>query len=111
MRDVFFRGVRSLVASWTEEADRRLQVAASDPVAQAIAYCASELEDRLRDLESRTQLLSVAAYADLHSLTAPTVRRWCDRGEIEAEKRADGDWLIPADAKRRRTARRVARVA
>ena len=103
MRDVVIATARQTAASWRQDATQRRQRSTIDPVADTLESCASELESELARIDDATRLLSVEQYAREHGHAAPTVRRWCLRGELAAEKNLAGDWEI------QRTARRVKR--
>jgi hypothetical protein len=103
MRDIVQAGVvRSVITGWRQDAERRRAFSKIDAAADAIEQCASELESELaRALESN-RLVSVQAYARSHNVDPATVRRWCMRGQLAAEKNQAGDWEIPQYATRQR---------
>jgi hypothetical protein len=86
----------SLVREWREEAKRRRGMFKSDPVPDVLEYCAGELAARAHAVEAITEM-TVEEFADLHLVTAQTVRTWCRRGRIGARQTPKG-WAIPQDA-------------
>lgn len=104
MRDLVISAMRQLAATWQQDVEQRRRVSSIDPVADATAFRASELLSELERVDEATRLLTVEQYARERGLIASTVRRWCLRGELEAERNDKGDWEIPRVA--RRTQRR-----
>jgi hypothetical protein len=104
MRDVLAASMRQLADQWEAEAGTRRRFTPSDQVADALVVCASELRSELTRVETATRLLTVAQYAAAHTVSESTVRRWCVRGELEAERNGAGEWVIP------RASRRMAKV-
>lgn len=95
--EAVFADEREQARAWKEEAERRRQLWPDDPVAKTFAYCAGELEERVRRQELRTAQLTVAEFATLQRVSEPTVRRWIKRGRIKATKTSEG-WAIPRTA-------------
>lgn len=90
--------VRKIASGWKSEVARRRKVSGTDPIADALDYCAAEVLDAVREAEAADQWLSVTDYAAKHGKRASTVRRWCRRGLLGAEQLADGDYRIPVRA-------------
>lgn len=100
MRDRVIEAMEQLASAWEMEADARHRVSTVDPVADATKYRASELRAVLKDVDDATRTLTVEQYAREHGRTTSTVRRWCMRGQLDAQKSPAGDWAIPRNAKR-----------
>ncbi len=83
-----------LADSWLTEANKRHKIWEADPIANALALCASELRDELKNVTE----VDTATYAARHHTTPQTVRRWCRQARINA-RMVGGDYLIPADEK------------
>lgn len=83
----------TLAATWHTEATRRRAMSTNDAIADALDYCAKELASEVRDVTEADTELSAEAYADLHGVSAATVRRWCMSGAITANKVGRG-WTI-----------------
>jgi len=96
--------VRGVIAAWRQEVQQRHRVTKVDPAADAMELCASELESELARVEAASKLLTVEQYARATNVSPSSVRRWCLRGELAAERTPAGDWIIA------RSARRVPRV-
>lgn len=107
--ETVFADERELAAEWKGEAQRRRAIWPEDPVAAMFAFCAAELEDRVRRQELRTAHLTVAEYAGMHRVSEPTVRRWIKQGLIPATRTSDG-YVVARDVEAPRASRR-ARVA
>lgn len=91
-----------MVESWRSEVARRRKVTGVDPIADAIDYCAAQLEVEVKEAKAEDQYLSVAEYAALTGKTTATVRKWCRLGRIHAEKTVDGDYRIPKNPRQAR---------
>lgn len=100
MRELVIAAVRQLAGTWQQEVANRRKVSAVDPVADATEFRASELLTVLEEVDDATRILSVEQFAHEHNHSVATVRRWCVRGELSAEKNSAGDWEIPRNAKR-----------
>lgn len=87
----------NLVAKWKAESSRRKQITSVDPVADAIDYCAGELDEALKDAMAAERRLTVEEYAAKVRKSPQTVRAWCRRGKIKAERTPTG-YLIPVAA-------------
>lgn len=96
--------VRGVIDAWKQEATQRLKRTPSDTAAESLLSCASELESELTHALDAHRLLTVEEFARLRDVDGSTVRRWCVRGELPAEKNSAGDWMIPAHATRARSA-------
>jgi len=96
-----FASLKALAGGWQEEANRRRKLTATDPAADALAFCAGELLEQVRQLSDDTLWLGVTDYATLHRISPQTVRAWIRKGELDA-KRVGLGWLMRRDAKRAR---------
>lgn len=94
-----------LADGWEQEATRRRQLSAHDPLADVLGYCASELRDRLQEIVSDTHFLTPEEYAAEHGVTPQTVRAWIRATQLEAVRTGTG-WRIPRSASRRPRAHR-----
>lgn len=79
-----------LAKKWKAEAGRRKKISAVDPVADAIDYCAAELEVALKDAELADAFLTVEQYAARVQKSKQTVRGWCRKGKVPAERTPTG---------------------
>lgn len=111
MRDAVIASMRQLAETWAQTVHERRKVASVDVAADAIAFCASELVSELARIDEATRLLSVEQFAKAHHTTVSTVRRWCARGELAAEKTPMGDWRIPRNARRETKQRHLKRAS
>ena len=105
MTDVLVSAVEGVARTWTDEVKKRRLISKTDPVADAIEYCAGELVSRLHAVKKDNRL-TVDQYAKLPhvDVTPQTVRYWIRTGQLQAIDTAKG-YRIAADAKRlRRTA-------
>lgn len=89
------------VATWEAEVARRLEIAASDPVAQGIAWAAGRLRASIAQLADASRLLTPEEWGALQTprVSAQSVRRWIRRGELESVQAAQGA-LVPVTARR-----------
>ncbi len=92
--------VRGVAEGWRSEARRRRAITKTDPAADTLEHCASELESVVDQLDRDTLFLSTVEFAELHHVTPQTVRTWIRRKELPAATTADGDYRIRHDAKR-----------
>lgn len=100
MRDAVAGTAESVAREWRDEAERRRALSKTDPVADTLAFCASELVARIRSVSIVEQhSVSVERYAEITNVTPQTVRQWCRRGLVPAQLGGRG-WLIRMDAKR-----------
>jgi hypothetical protein len=90
------------IKSWTKEVADRRAITTRDPIADAFAYCAKDLTERLHQATHAKPSYSTREYAGLHRVRDGTVRKWIEAGELEAHKNAAGDWEIPRTASRKR---------
>jgi len=100
MRDHVIEAMEQLAATWEQEATQRHCVSRVDPVADATLYRASELRAVLKEIDAATRTLTVNQFAKEHGHAPSTVRRWCMRGQLDAQQTPAGDWAIPRNAKR-----------
>jgi len=91
--------VRGLANGWRDEAERRRRISRADPVAEALDYCAGELDSELTELESSTATVTVSVeeYAAATGVTPQTVRNWIRSGKLRAMRSAKG-YRIARDA-------------
>lgn len=102
MPDLVVTAAKGLARGWIDEAKNRRKISRSDPVAEALEYCAGELEARLKAVEHDNRL-TVEQYARLPhvDVTPQTVRTWIRTGQLQAHDSPKG-YRIAADAKRLR---------
>ena len=81
-----------------------------DPVAKALAHCASELDAHLGQLKRDTKTITVAEFAAARGRSEQTVRAWIRGGVLEAVKGPRG-YEIAATARPQLRLHRGARVA
>jgi hypothetical protein len=103
MTDAVVGAVERVAKSWRSEAKERRRISASDPVADTLEYCASELAARLRTIADESQLETVEQRAKRERVTPQTVREWIRTSQLTAQHGARG-YLIPRDAQRVRRA-------
>lgn len=106
--NVFATTALQVADAWEKEAEQRKQRTPSDPAADAIASCASELRSVMADVERATAHLTVQQFAKARGMDESTVRRLCAQGRLEGATKDDasGDWRIPREARRLALARR-----
>lgn len=109
MIDFTLAQIRSLAERWQNEVARRRAITRVDPVADAIAYCARDLEESLRQVEESTAMLTPGEFAQLHRTTSQTVTAWCRSGKISGAIPNGRSWLIPRSAAAPRMRQRRAR--
>lgn len=102
--------VRAWAADYQREADERRRRWSADPLADAFAYVAADLEERASQLAAAAETLSPAEYAarlpPAERVTEQSVRNWIKRGELDAVEGPHG-FRIPKGARRRRPRLRV----
>lgn len=104
-RDPVVVAAAEVCDSWEKEAQQRKQRTPSDPAAETLVSCASELRERIEQIERDTAYLTVDQYAQATGASASTVRRLCAQGLLDgAERDVSNDWRIPRGAKRRAVA-------
>ncbi len=108
MIEALFGSLRALGDGWRAEAARRRRISATDPVADTLEHCAGELHAHVHELDGDTVWLGPEGYAELHHVTAQTVRNWIRHGELDATRTAAGAWRIRRAAERKRHLRSVA---
>jgi hypothetical protein len=101
MTDTVAAAMRSVAADWEAECVRRRRISKVDAVADAIAWCAGELLDRLQEVDGPGAMRTVDQYSRDHAVTPQTVCRWIRRGELDALRTPHG-WRIARAAVRRR---------
>lgn len=101
MRESVIAAMKQIADTWDKDVSNRRGRSRIDPVADAMESCASELRAELARVDDATRLLTPEEYAREHGTTASSVRRWCTRGQLVAEKNGAGDWMIPRTARRR----------
>jgi hypothetical protein len=92
MLDTVFASIRSQCKAWEKEAAHRRAISSSDPVADTLIWCASELEEAIRLLENDSEWLTPEEYGAQYKpeISGQTVRNWIHRGELKAEHTAKG---------------------
>lgn len=100
MRDSVAGTAEGVAREWRDEAERRRALSRTDPVADTLAFCASELVSRVRAVSvTERESITVERFAELMGVSAQTVRQWCRRGLVPARMVGTG-WMIRADAER-----------
>jgi excisionase family DNA binding protein len=93
---------REAAQRWREEANDRRAVSTTDPVADALHFCARELEDHVEAIRASYDFLTTQDYAALMNVHENTVREWITQGKLEAYRGGEkkrGRWLIPRTAR------------
>lgn len=99
--NVFMAVAERVADAWEKEATLRKQRTPSDPAADAITSCASELRAKMAEADRESAYMTVAAFSKHRGMHESTVRRLCSTEELEgAERDLNGEWRIPRDAKR-----------
>lgn len=98
--DIAIATVRTVAEGWEKEAKERRRISATDPVADALDYCASEVMGELRDIERSSRYLTTDEYAAAVGVDVQTVRRWIRAGKLAAI-RAPRGYMIRHDSKPR----------
>jgi hypothetical protein len=102
--------VRGWAKEYEREADERRRRWSADPLADAFAYVAADLEERAKQLTAAAETLSPAEYAAQlpadQRVTEQSVRNWIHRGELDAVLGPHG-YRIPKGARRRKPRLRV----
>jgi hypothetical protein len=104
--DVVVSKVKATSKTWRDEALRRRGISKSDPVADALDYCAGEITTVLQLVASETQHLTVDQFARKAGVTAQTVRTWIRDGRTPATLGARGYEISRDTPIPRRTLRR-----
>ena len=100
MRDAVIGTAEGVAGEWREEAERRRALSKTDPVADTLAFCASELVSRMRAVSiTERESVTVERFAGTMRVSAQTVRQWCRRGLVPARMVGNG-WMIRGDAER-----------
>lgn len=95
---------RKTARNWVEEARRRRELSKHDPIAEALDYCAAEIQETMRPFDDPTRSLTPAQYGAEHGgVSAQAVTKWIRNGELEATRGPRG-WQIARSAVRRRKA-------
>ena len=91
--------VKSTLTNLRTYASSRRLASRVDPVADAIDFCISEVEETLAKADEVTVLLSPAGYARavVPPVSVQTVRKWIRQGRLEAMKTSSG-YRIPREA-------------
>jgi hypothetical protein len=98
--EVLVLRVKDALSNLRTYANGRRRASRVDPVADAIDFCISEVEDTLAQTTEELRLLTPAQYATCvePQVTPQTVRKWVRDGRLEAVQTARG-YLIPRSAK------------
>jgi len=100
MRDAVVGTIEGVAREWRDEAERRRVLSKTDPVADTLAFCASELSARIRTVSvAEREGVAAERYAASNGVSPQTVRLWCRRGLVPARKIGSG-WMIRSDAPR-----------
>ena len=102
-RSLVVMAAEGAAKSWSKEAEDRRKISKTDPIADTLDYCASELAARIRAVQSVDEFESVEERAKRDHVTPQTVRIWIRTGQLSAEDGPKG-YRIPRDAKRIRRA-------
>lgn len=96
-RDLLATDVRDLAFEWRMKAAERRKVSKVDQAADALDFCAGELEQRVQAIESEPTRLTVEQYAKLAhvDVTPQTVRSWIRAGRLPAIETAKGYRISP----------------
>ena len=109
MRDLIVTTVQSVARGWKDEAKRRRNISATDPIADTLEWCAGEVEQQLHTIETAAPALTVEQFARQHGVTSQTVRGWCRDELLPGARMTPKGWEIPADARKvRASARKIA---
>jgi excisionase family DNA binding protein len=87
--------VQTVSRGWRSEAERRRKVAKADPVAEALDFCAGELESHCTLLRAEYATVSVEQYANANNASVQTIRNWIHDGTLPAERTARGYRIAP----------------
>lgn len=100
MPDLVLSAVKGVTETWMQEVSKRRRISKTDPVADAIEYCAGEIMARVKSVHEDNRL-TVEQYAKLPhvDVTPQTVRNWIRTGQLQAIDGPKG-YKIAADAKR-----------
>ena len=101
--DAYFASARTVAGEWQRTAESRRLISVTDPIADTLDFCATELLKVTRDMEDATQWLTTEEFAALHNCTPQTVRNWIRRGELDATDTGTG-YLIHRRACHRKEA-------
>ena len=88
--DVVVSKVKATSKTWRDEAKRRRGISKSDPVADALDYCAGEITTVLELVASQPRPFTVDEFARDGRVTAQTVRTWIRDGVVPATLGAHG---------------------
>ena len=102
--DLILASSRAVAETWRDEATRRRKISPTDPVADTMEFCATELLDHLQGVDRQTHWLGSEDFAQLHGVTPQTVRNWIRNSELEAVKTEKGGYMINRHATRQRSA-------
>lgn len=106
MLDAVYAAMRKIADEWKSDAAKRKKLTATDPVADALEYCADEVIDQIQTLKLNKHTLTVKEYADMKGKSPQTIRNWIHRGELDAAQ-VDGDFRIPSNAVRQAAAQKA----
>lgn len=106
MIDDVVSAVKAVVGTWETEVAKRRQITKTDPVADAIEYCAGEIVSRVKEVQLNTPGLTPEQYAKLPhvGVTAQTVRHWIRTRQLLAMETPKGYRISPEAKRMRRSA-------
>lgn len=94
--------IKKAADAWKDEARRRREISRTDPVADALEHCATDLTARIENARlADGEWLTVEEYALLPDVdrTAQTVRAWIRAGQLAAKSTPNG-YMIRKDERR-----------
>lgn len=102
--DILTSAIRLAVEDYREEAKKRRTISATDPVADTLEYCASDIAERLKEAESASEWLTVEQYAKSEGVTVQTVRQWIRTHQLAATAGPKGYRIRKGERRVRRSA-------
>ena len=101
MKDDIVSAVEAVTRTWESEASKRRHISKTDPVADALEYCAGEIVSRVKAVQLSAPGLTVEQYAKLPHVrvTPQTVRSWIRNRQLLAVETPKG-YRISPDARR-----------
>lgn len=103
-RETADRLLAEQIDRWRKQA-LQLERWGAEGQAQALRTAMLDLHATRAAIASATEWVPLGDFARTRGVKPPTVRRWCQRGEIRAMKDDHDNWLVEADAIRRRPVR------
>lgn len=103
-RETVDRLLTQQIDRWRQQA-LQLERYGAEAQAQTLRAAMLDLHATRAQVLAETEWLTLTDYARTRGVKPATVRRWCQRGEVRAMKDDNDNWLVAADALRRRVAR------